>query len=191
MSVESECGVCAESVWDVRFVFWCCDVLCCVVMCGVGAGVGAECVVCGVCAWCAWCVLLRFVVVCVGVCVGVCGAAWHAANPPCEGSKRIRVYRQHAHVLKHMCACCLYIRKRFERTHGGVFEPPYAAYLSLSSRLSLSLLSFLSFSRPFSLPSFSSFVLFSLPALVVSLFSLSNNDNDHSSSRALSVHTRL
>ena len=28
-------------------------------------------------------------------------------------------------------------------------------------------------------------------ALVVSLFSLSNNDNDHSSSRALSVYTRL
>ena len=34
---------------------------------------------------------------------------------------------------------------------------------------------------------FSSLFLFSLPALVVSLSSLSNNDNDHSSSRALSL----
>ena len=39
------CGVCAESVWDVHFVFWCCRVLCCVVMYGVGAGVGVRCVV--------------------------------------------------------------------------------------------------------------------------------------------------
>ena len=38
---------------------------------------------------------------------------------------------------------------------------------------------------------FSLSLLFSLPALVVSLSSLSNNDNDHSSSRALSVHARL
>ena len=36
-----------------RFVFWYCRVLCCVVMCGVGAGVGAQCVVCGVCGVCA------------------------------------------------------------------------------------------------------------------------------------------
>ena len=45
--------------------------------------------------------------------------------------------------------------------------------------------------RGFSSLSFS--LLFSLPAVVVSLSSLSNNDNDHSSSRALSlsVHTRL
>ena len=85
--VESECGVCAESVCDVRFVFWCCGVLCSVVMCGVGAGagVGAQCVVCvrgmcrvcvvcfvcvrGVCCVCPWCVL------CVrcGVCCVWCG----------------------------------------------------------------------------------------------------------------------
>ena len=47
----------------------------------------------------------------------------------------------------------------------------------------------------FSLPSFSfsSLFLFSLSSLVVSLSSLSNNDNDHSSSRALSLcaHTAL
>ena len=39
---------------DVRFVFWCCGVLCCVVKCGVGAGVGGQCVVCGVCVVCVW-----------------------------------------------------------------------------------------------------------------------------------------
>ena len=33
-------------MWDVRFVFLRCGVLCCVVMCGVGAGVGVQCVVC-------------------------------------------------------------------------------------------------------------------------------------------------
>ena len=62
--VESVCGVCVESVCvvyvlrvcvDVRFVFRCCGVLCCVVMFGVGAGVGVQCVVCGVCGvWCVW-----------------------------------------------------------------------------------------------------------------------------------------
>ena len=46
------CGACAEKAWDVRFVFWCCGVLCCVVMCRVGAGVGVQCVVCGVCGVC-------------------------------------------------------------------------------------------------------------------------------------------
>ena len=56
------------------------------------------------------------------------------------------------------------------------------------SSLSSSLPFFLSLFRRFlSLLSFS----ISLPSLVVSLFSLSNNDNDHSSSRALSVYTRL
>ena len=52
---------------------------------------------------------------------------------------------------------------------------------------------FLSSLLSFSLPSFS--LLFTLSLLSSrswsSLSSLSNNDNDHSSSRALSVHTRL
>ena len=39
-------------VWDVRFVFWCRGVLCCVVLCGVGAGVGVRCVVSVVCVVC-------------------------------------------------------------------------------------------------------------------------------------------
>ena len=73
---------------DVRFVFWCCGVLCCVVTCGVGTGVGVHCVVCGVVCG----------VVCV-VCVvlSVCGAAWHSEKPlvcrfktsPCVGSKTL------------------------------------------------------------------------------------------------------
>ena len=82
------------SVCDVRFVFWCCGVLCCVVMCGVGAGVGVQCVVCGVCGVCGVCACVCGVVWCVCVCV-VCGAAWHAEKPavcrfktsPCVGSK--------------------------------------------------------------------------------------------------------
>ena len=39
--VESECGVCAESVWGMCVL---CVVCCGVVMCGVGAGVGVQCV---------------------------------------------------------------------------------------------------------------------------------------------------
>ena len=38
-------------------------------------------------------------------------------TPPCVCSKRLRVYRHHAHMLKHMCAWCRYTRGRFERTH--------------------------------------------------------------------------
>ena len=89
--------VCVEMVVRVclvyvRFVFWCCGVLCCVITCGVGA----QCVVCGVC----------------GVCV--CGAAWHAENAPCVGSERFRVYWQNAR----MCSTCA----RFASTHGSVLN---------------------------------------------------------------------
>ena len=72
--------VCVKMV--VRFVFWCCGVLCCVVMRGVGAGVG----MCGV-----WCVLCVVCVVCVrGVCCvcGVvcvrCGVARLGTRPVCR-----------------------------------------------------------------------------------------------------------
>ena len=41
-------------------------------------------------------------------------------TPPCVRSIRPRVYRHHAHMLKHMCAWCRCTRGRFERTHGGV-----------------------------------------------------------------------
>ena len=47
-------------------------VLCCVVMCGVGAGVGAQHVVCGVCAYGVWRHLAR-------------------GKPPCVSSKRLCV----------------------------------------------------------------------------------------------------
>ena len=81
-------------------------------------------------------------------------------------------------MLKHMCACCRYTRKRFERTHGSVLN------LHTGRREGEGWWGF-------SPLSFSPLFLFSLPALGVSLSSLSNNDNDNSSSRALSVHTRL
>ena len=65
MCVESECGVCVSmGLWDVRFVIWCCGVLCGVVLSGVGVVLNVWCVVsvvcvrcvCCVCAvWCLWC----------------------------------------------------------------------------------------------------------------------------------------
>ena len=87
MCVECVCGVCAESVWDVRFVFWYCGVLCCVVMCGVSAGVGVQCV-CAV-----WCVVS--VVSVRGVCLSVCVPV--RFDPCCTG-KRSRVYFENAPV---------------------------------------------------------------------------------------------
>ena len=42
--------------------------------------------------------------------------------PPCVDSKRLRVYRQQVHMLKHMYAWCRHTWGRFECTHGGVFE---------------------------------------------------------------------
>ena len=42
--------------------------------------------------------------------------------PPCVHSKRPRVCRHHAHMLKSMCACCWHTRGRFECTHGGVLN---------------------------------------------------------------------
>ena len=125
------------------------------------------------------------------------GAAWHAENTPCAGSKRIRVYQQDAR----MCSTCA----RFVSTHGsvlnvhtetfltyirrggvgrggggggrgglggeGVSSLSFSLLLSLSFSLSLFLSSLLSFSLPSF--SFSSLFLFSLPALVVSLSSVS------------------
>ena len=41
---------------------------------------------------------------------------------PCVRSKRPRVYRHHAHMLKHMCAWCRYTRGRFERDTRARFE---------------------------------------------------------------------
>ena len=34
----------------------------------------------------------------------------------------LRVYRHHAHMLKHMCAWCRHTQGRFECTHGGVLN---------------------------------------------------------------------
>ena len=68
------------------------------------------------CVWCVWCV------VCVVCVVWWCGGVvvCDTLKTPCVGSKRFRVYQQHAHMLKHMCACCRYTRMRFEPTHGEV-----------------------------------------------------------------------
>ena len=66
--------MCAESVWDVRFVFWCCGVLLCGVWCVVCV---VWCGVCGVCGvvWCGvvWCGVVWCGVVWCGV---ACGVAW-------------------------------------------------------------------------------------------------------------------
>ena len=73
-------------------VVWCCVYMWCCVLCGVVCGVGVVCVVwvvsvcaCGVVVHVVWC----------GV---VCGEAWHAENPLCVRSKRLRVYGQDVSV---------------------------------------------------------------------------------------------
>ena len=98
-------------------------------------------------------------------------------TPPCVPAKRPHVFN--------MRAFCQHTRKRFERTLGDVLNLHTGRREGEKSggRVLFSL--FLSSLLSFSLPSFSfsSLFLFSLPSLVFSLFSLSNNDNDHSSSR--------
>ena len=89
-------------MWDVRFVFWCCGVLLCVV-----------CVVCvGLCLWCV-----------------VCGAAWHAEKTrvwvqnvyECRSKTLPCVRAKRAHVFN-MRAFCRNTRNRFEPTHGDVLN---------------------------------------------------------------------
>ena len=56
---------------------------------------------------CVWCVVLE--------------------KPPFCRFKRPRVYGHHAHMLKHMCACCQQTRERVECTHGRVLNLHTAA----------------------------------------------------------------
>ena len=147
-----------------------CGVVYCVLCVVLGAGVGVQCVVCGVC----------------GVCC-LCGAAWHAENPvcrfqtsPCVGSKRIRVYSAKRRIVEHMRSFCQYTRRRLNlhtETFGNLHKGCLSLSLSSPSLFLLVLSSLSLFLRAF-------LVLFSL------LFTLSNNDNDHSSSRLSPVYTR-
>ena len=148
------------------------------------------CALCGV-VWSGMCGVMRVVCVWRGlargkhtVCtlknVSVCRFTTH----PCVPSKT---------------PACVQTCARFASTHGTVLNLHTETFLTHTRGgrkgggegvfFSLFLSSLLSFSLPSF--SFSSLFLFFLPSLVFSLFSLSNNDNDHSSSRALSVYTRL
>ena len=113
--VESECGVCAESVCGMGVLCFgvvvCCAVSLCVVLV----------LVLGRNVWCLWCV--RGVCCVCGVVCVVC--VWRGVargkkkvckfkTSPCVGSKRIRVYRQNARM------CSTYAR--FASTHGGVLN---------------------------------------------------------------------
>ena len=117
-------------------MFWCCGV----VMCCVGAGVGVQYVVlvlvcnvwCVVSVVCVWCGLARGK-------PSVC----RFKTSPCVGSKRLRVYRQNARMLNTCARFCRYTQRRFEPTHGDVWNLHTGASLSLSPR-SLTLLSSLS-----------------------------------------------
>ena len=66
---------------------------------------------CGVVVLLLWCGVVCHFVLCFGVRCGV----WCVV---CVRPKRPRVYRHHAHMLKHMSAWCPYTRRRVERTHG-------------------------------------------------------------------------
>ena len=144
------------------------------------------------CVFCGWCVVF---------CVVWCGLAC---------GKPLHVCVQNTSVFTGKTPACSthagvfgYTRRRPDRTHGSVLNAHTEVFSAFSSLLS-SLFSLLSslfslLSSLFSLLSFSSLLLFlssslflsfSLSSLVISLFSLSNNDNDHSSSRALSQYTR-
>ena len=54
-------------------------------------------------------------------------------RPPCVDSKRHRVYRHHAHMLKHMCEWCRHTRGRFECTHGGRFVHTHTVFFTFFS----------------------------------------------------------
>ena len=56
-----------------------------------------------------------------------------STRPPCVRSKRPRVYRHHAHMLKHMCAWCRHTRGRFECAHGGRFLNVHTVFFHFSS----------------------------------------------------------
>ena len=114
------------------------------------------------CVFCWWCVVWCGVVLLCGVVrLGMRKTPPCAfKTPPCVPGKRPHV--QHR-------AFSWYTRRRRDRTHGGVLNAHTEGFSAFSVFLALSLLS----------PLFSSL-----------LFSLSNNDNDHSSSRALSQYTR-
>ena len=170
----------------------------CVVCCGELLCV-CRYVLCWCWCWCGnvWCVC-RYVCNVWCVCGVVCVlSVWRGLargkppvcrlkTSPCVGSKRIRVYRQNARMLNtcgrsagtHGCVLNLHT-ETFLTTHG---EEGRGGGVVVFSSLTFSLPSLSLFRRSFSLLSF---------PLLSSLSSLSNNDNDHSSSRALSVHTWL
>ena len=129
--------VCVVScvVRELKWLCVCVESVC--GMCVLCFGVVVSCFVFFVCFVCGVCCVLCVVWWCGGV------VAWHAGKNPCVGSKRLRVSVQNASDT----------RRRFEPTHGeegGEGE----SLISLVPSL------FLSSPSPFSLPSFSSFVLF-------------------------------
>ena len=97
---------------------WCCVVvLCC---CCVVVVLLLFCCCCCVLLLWLWLLLCVVVVCCfVGIWCGTLEkTVCRIKTAPCVRSKRPRVCRHHAHMLKHMCARCLYTRRRFDSTHG-------------------------------------------------------------------------
>ena len=126
---------------------------------------------------------------CLCVCVeSVCGMGVSSClalkTLPCVRSKRSHVYFQNARITKDTGVLNVHTRafSTYTREHLSLFFSRLSPLVSLSSRVSLSLL----------LVSFSSrvFLCLLLVSLTFFLFSPSNNDNDHSSSR-LSVYAQL
>ena len=89
-----------------------------------------------------WCcgrvvVVSRGVSCCVVLCLVVRCGVWCVVcpfkTPPCVRPKRLRVYRHHAHMLKHMCARCRHTRGRIGRTHGEEREESSSSASCFSS----------------------------------------------------------
>ena len=62
-----------------------------------------------------------------------CGVA--RSKTPCVESKRPRVCRHHAHMLKHMFVWCGYTQGRFGRIHGDVLNLQTEAFLNVHTVL--------------------------------------------------------
>ena len=80
--------------------------------------------------WCCWWSWLCALSWCCG------GVVCPSKTSQCVRSKRHRVCRHHAHMLKHVCAWCRHTRGRFECTNGYVLDG-HTGFFSVSHHTTL------------------------------------------------------